>query len=316
LRQNPILMFKKLLFLFLVCFLFKKNFAQCLSSFTSYYNVKVCEGGYFYTGYAAPAGTTWLWTGPNGFTSTNQLLEIFNFQQTNVGIYRVCATVPGCPTVACGDNELVISLKKRTYLNKTICAGGKYTFPAGRIIASAVANTTYYDTSVLASTTLDERQNFCDSVIYTILKVDDVIKSTANVKTCSSNPYTLPDGRVISKVGNYQFSFNKKTAAGCDSIAQINLVIDSTYNIVTNPKTCTSKPYTLPDGRVISKAGTYQFTFNAKTLASCDSTVQINLVIDSGYKNIITATSCSNNPYILPDGKVITKAGKYNFSTT
>jgi gliding motility-associated-like protein len=300
----------------IVCFtiFIKSSFAQCPSSLASYYNVKVCEGGYFSTSYVVPPGSTWLWTGPNGFSSTNQLLEIFNFQQSNVGTYQACVTVPGCPNVACGVNELVISLKKRTFLNKTICAGGRYIFPGGKIIASAIANATYYDTSVFASTTKDERQNFCDSLVYTILKVDDVIKSTANVKTCSSSPYTLPDGRIISKVGNYQFSFNKKTAAGCDSIAQINLVVDSTYNIVTNPKTCTSKPYTLPDGRVISKAGTYQFTFTAKTIAGCDSNTTINLIIDSVYKAVIKATSCSNNPYTLPDGKIITKAGTYNFT--
>jgi gliding motility-associated-like protein len=295
------------------CFLFLLNqitIAQC-GILVSYYNVKVCEGAYFYTGYASPAGSTWEWTGPNGFYSTNELLEIHNFQLKDVGIYKSCVTRPGCPTVACSENQLVISFKKRTDVNASICAGGSYTFPSGRVLTNTAANSTYLDTSVLPSAEIDERRNYCDSVIYTVLKVNDVIKTTVTEKTCTNKPYTLPDGRVISTAGSYQFTFNSKSPAGCDSILQINLTVDSVYKTTVTKKTCTNKPYTLPDGSIISAAGTYQYIFNLKSSRGCDSILQLTLTVDNVYRSVIDAFICKNQQYVLPDGKIVRDSGEY-----
>jgi gliding motility-associated-like protein len=272
--------------------LMQKTAAQC-GGLASYYNVKVCQGGYFYTGYGSPAGSTWVWTGPNGFYSTNALLEVYNFQYKDTGIYRSCVTVPGCP-VACAENQLVISLKKRTDISNSICAGGNYIFPSGTRVVGGVANATYLDTSVLASSERDERGNYCDSVIYTVLKVNDVIKTSIYKKTCTGSPYILPDGRVISNAGSYQFTFNLKSPAGCDSTLDLRLDIDTIYSSAIDAVICKNQQYVLPDGKIVTAAGTYSTVLTS--VSGCDSVVTTNLKTSDGtYYDVYAPNAFSPN---------------------
>src|SRR5206468_4231432 len=46
------------------------------------------------------AGAVYTWTGPNGFTSTNQNPSIFNATTNAAGSYSVTATVGGCVSPA------------------------------------------------------------------------------------------------------------------------------------------------------------------------------------------------------------------------
>jgi len=46
------------------------------------------------------AGATYNWTGPNGFTSTNQNPSIANVTAAAAGVYNVTATVGGCTSSA------------------------------------------------------------------------------------------------------------------------------------------------------------------------------------------------------------------------
>lgn len=52
-------------------------------------NTPVCEGGYILLNEQNPASVSWMWTGPAGFTSTQQNPAIFNATLANEGYYSV-----------------------------------------------------------------------------------------------------------------------------------------------------------------------------------------------------------------------------------
>lgn len=59
-------------------------------------NGAVCEGNTLQLNAATISGATYSWTGPSGFTSSNQNPLINNALQTNAGTYTAVVTVNGC----------------------------------------------------------------------------------------------------------------------------------------------------------------------------------------------------------------------------
>jgi len=135
-------------------------------------NSPVCQGGTLVLDPGPTSGTTFLWSGPNGFTSTEQNPEIPGFDLANVGAYSVTASagVPGCSssstsTVAtvtlppsalsasasesllCGPGSVDLNAQATTSINAL--QQGFETFPAAGwgtsgSAVSAATNTEYF----------------------------------------------------------------------------------------------------------------------------------------------------------------------------
>jgi hypothetical protein len=151
------------------------NLTCCLTpvvSVTPTSNAPICQGGTLQLDPGPTTGTTFVWTGPNGFTSTEQFPEIPNFNTANVGNYFVNASagVAGCtstsvPTFAgivlppsaltagssanllCGPGAVDLSAQAVTDI--VGLAQGFEIFPAagwgtGGTAVSAGTNTTYF----------------------------------------------------------------------------------------------------------------------------------------------------------------------------
>src|ERR1041384_5312907 len=92
-------------------------------------------------------------------------------------------------------------------------------------------------------------------------------------------PFQLPhtrNGQSINAAGTY--TANPKHAAGCDSIATLNLTITATLTSTTNTTICTSQlPYTW-NGQSINAAGTY--SANLTSAAGCDSVATLDLAVN------------------------------------
>jgi hypothetical protein len=65
-------------------------------------NGPVCQGGTLTLGSGATAGTSFVWTGPNGFTSTEQNPSVPGFAVANVGTYSLTTSngIQGCNSSA------------------------------------------------------------------------------------------------------------------------------------------------------------------------------------------------------------------------
>ena len=100
----------------------------------------VCNGSTFNIS-ATPAGTTtgdvtYVWSGPNGFSATEQNIQIENITSTNAGTYNVTATatVGSCTVTSSKGFSLVVntpSVTLQNIENQTVCAGTNLHLSAG-----------------------------------------------------------------------------------------------------------------------------------------------------------------------------------------
>src|SRR5205814_8109007 len=72
-----------------------------------------CEGATISLSTPTVSGATYSWTGPNGFTSTDQNPTRTNATTADAGTYSVIVTVDGCPSAA-GTTDVVVNATPAT----------------------------------------------------------------------------------------------------------------------------------------------------------------------------------------------------------
>src|SRR5205823_73393 len=92
-----------------------------------------CEGATISLSTPAVTGATYAWTGPNGFTSSDQNPTRANAATADAGTYSVTITVDGCPSAA-GTTSVVVNATPAT---PTASNGGPYC--AGATISLSTA---------------------------------------------------------------------------------------------------------------------------------------------------------------------------------
>src|SRR4029079_16841385 len=109
------------------------------------------------------------------------------------------------------------------------------------------------------------------------LAISVTTTSITDVTVCPSQlPYNW-NGTDYAAAGTY--TFTTTSAAGCDSVATLNLAISSTTTSTTDVTVCPSQlPYNW-NGTDYNAAGTY--TFTTTNAAGCDSVATLNLAISS-----------------------------------
>ncbi len=102
-------------------------------------NGPVCSGQTLSLSAASIAGATYAWTGPNGFSSSQQNPSIANATAAASGTYFVTATVNGCSTAASTTAAVNAPPAAPAAGNSgPLCVGGNL-----QLTASAIANATY-----------------------------------------------------------------------------------------------------------------------------------------------------------------------------
>jgi hypothetical protein len=136
--------------------------------------------------------------------------------------------------------------------------------------------------------------------------------STTDVTICPTN--YLITGTVLTIRSAGTFTFTTTNAAGCDSVATLNLAVNSTTTSTTDVTICPNQlPYNW-NGTDYTIAGTY--TFTTTNAAGCDSVATLNLAVNSTTTSTTDVTIC---PAQLPynwNGTDYTIAGTYTFTTT
>lgn len=164
----------------------RDRFAQstCLTPGTSLLDVSVtsldtaCEGEPLQLAVAAPAGSSYLWSGPGGFTSTAAAIDIPSFSASQAGEYTVSVTSGACTTRPYPILVLADCIPGQPLSGSLVCSEdvGAFTFRSG--FTPQPGNTYTVELS-------DRAGNFAP--------VPSVIGSLASVARQGRIPFTLPE---------------------------------------------------------------------------------------------------------------------------
>jgi gliding motility-associated-like protein len=227
---------------------------------------------------------------------TNQLPYSWNGQNiTAAGTYTANLTsISGCDSIA--TLNLTVNSTLTSTTNTTICTNQlPYTWNGQNITAAGA-----YTANLISI-------SGCDSIATLNLTVNSTLTSTTNTAICTNQlPYSW-NGQSIVAAGTY--TANLISVSGCDSIATLNLTVNSTLTSTTNTTICTNQlPYTW-NGQNITSAGTY--TANLISISGCDSIATLNLTVNSTLTSTTNTTICTNQLPYTWNGQNITAAGAY-----
>jgi gliding motility-associated-like protein len=147
----------------------------------------------------------------------------------------------------------------------------------------------------------------CDSILTLILNVDTVTTSTTNANVCSTQLPYVWNGNSYTVAGTYTVTL--QNAAGCDSVATLNLVVNEPTTSTTNVTICDNQlPYTW-NGNTYNAEGTYSVTL--QNAAGCDSVATLNLLANIPTISTTNTTICGNQLPFVWNGNNYTSAGTY-----
>ena len=110
----------------------------------------------------------------------------------------------------------------------------------------------------------------------------------------SQNGFTLP---MQNNAGTFSFSNSYPLANGCDSVVELNLTVNPTYNTNVDLTICSSATYNFY-GQILNQPGTYYTTLTSQY--GCDSTITLNLAVDSYYQVNLSEHICEGDMSTTP----------------
>ncbi len=147
----------------------------------------------------------------------------------------------------------------------------------------------------------------CDSIAKLILTVNDTSFSITTISICPSQlPYSW-NSHVFSSGGFYLDTF--VNAAGCDSIAKLQLIIKDTSSSLTTVSICPpAVPYNW-NGNLCYYSGVY--TFIGINSVGCDSFARLQLTIKDTTSSTSNISVCRESLPFLWNGTLYSLAGTY-----
>jgi hypothetical protein len=148
----------------------------------------------------------------------------------------------------------------------------------------------------------------CDSVATLILDVAQQLTSNTELAICDVQlPYTW-NGITFTQSSTQSITLT--STAGCDSVATLNLSVNSFVPFTDVQAACES--FTWIDGNTYtSSTNTPVFTITGGSAAGCDSIITLNLTLNQNAVGQNAITSCG--PYTNEVGQVFEQSTSYNF---
>ena len=250
-------------------------------------NSPVCEGNAIsFEVLKSPEDATFLWTGPNGFTSDQKEPVINMTTSDNAGLYSLVATVNGyeLPVV---ETEVVVTEKTRVEIDSTIRQGETISFNGQQISVPG----TYQDTLVSSATG-------CDSIVTLKLIVEEIVSAIAsnNSPLCEGESLSLyiddaPEGVSYEWTGPNKFKSTEQNPT-IDGVTKSNSGI---YSVKYEYK---GKSFSLTTPVVINSAKKQ----HVKAVIKGDETYKIG---DAEYSEageytvtLVSATNCDSIVYL------------------
>lgn len=150
----------------------------------------------------------------------------------------------------------------------------------------------------------------CDSTIsYLLSYLPD--STTATGVVCAGSNYTFADGTTTTTAGTYVITTS--SSLGCDSTITYTITPATSTSSSMTATICQGDSYQMPDGGMVSTAGTHISTIT--NVAGCDSVITVNLTFNATTSETQNVSICQGNIYELSDGVKVSTAGTYTSTT-
>ncbi len=211
---------------------------------------------------------------------------------TNSGTYISNLTNSfGCDSIV----TLNLTIGPNSLGSETVSTCNSFTWPA---------NGATYTSSGSYTTTLSSSQ-LCDSIVTLNLTINQPNSGSESVNVCNSFSWPA-SGLTYNSSGTY--TINLTNALGCDSLATLNLTIATPTTGSETITACNS--FTWPaNGTTYGGTGSYSTVL--QNAQGCDSTVTLNLTINSSSTNTISTSACDSY-FWSATGNTYTSSGQYN----
>lgn len=144
----------------------------------------------------------------------------------------------------------------------------------------------------------------CDSIITLNLTVNPVKTTVIDTSICDGEVYSFI-GQQITIAGTY--SRLLQTYLNCDSTVILNLTVHPVKVTNLNATICSNQTYDF-NGRILNTSGLY--TDVMTTYLGCDSTVNLNLVVNPIALSTLDVAICDGDQYNF-NGQILTLQGTY-----
>ena len=152
----------------------------------------------------------------------------------------------------------------------------------------------------------------CDSVATLELTVNELTSSVTPVIICEDALPYLWNGNSYNATGTY--TFTTLNAAGCDSVATLELTVNELTESTTPVTICEDALPYLWNGNSYNATGTY--TFTTLNAAGCDSVATLELTVNELTESTTPVIICEDALPYLWNGTSYNATGTYTFTTT
>ncbi|MFM7701222.1 MAG: cohesin domain-containing protein, partial [Bacteroidota bacterium] len=251
-----------------------------------------CQGASVVLNANTGAGFTYQWrlngNAINGATAAS-------YSANTAGAYSVVVTNSsegnGCSATSAVVN-VIVKPNSSTTINAEICQGQTYTFGTQSLSTSG----TYTRTVPSA--------NGCDSIITLNLNVKPTAASSITASICQGQTYTF-GSQTLTSSGTY--TRNIIAANGCDSVITLALTVRSNASSNIAVAICQGQSYTFGN---LSLTSSGNFTRTIPSANGCDSTINLDLLVNPTYAQSIQASILFGNSYAF-NGQNLTSPGTY-----
>ncbi|MCS6905399.1 MAG: fibronectin type III domain-containing protein [Bacteroidia bacterium] len=230
-------------------------------------NGPICAGQTLRLSTTGLPGAFYLWSGPNGFSSTQQIVEVPNAQVSNTGTYTLRATPVGCSTVVASTVAVVHPVPRPPIVQgeTTVCAGStlqltvasergvEYTWqtPDGLTINDAILLRQRVTTQMAGVYALYTKLGSCSSeVVLTrvnVLEIPELPTVASNSPVCAGGTLQLSASNTSTQGISYQwlgpngFNSNEQNPR----IENVNTTNAGIYTLVASRGNCRALPATI-----------------------------------------------------------------------
>jgi gliding motility-associated-like protein len=300
----------------------------------------VCAGANFTLSASSDLEVTYLWSGPNSFTSVDQNPVLGPSTSSMSGVYSVTLIAyPGCSRTATTSVNINALPTLTTSASSTLfCSGvtstltasgaATYTWNPGALIGASVAvtptaTTIYTVTATNASGcsntgTINLTVNAIPTLTATTSSSAICVGGTATLTSSGANTYTWNPGAstgttvVVTPTATTVYTVTGTNASGCTNTSTVSLTVNS---LPTLTATASSSSLCIGSSSSLTATGATSYTWNPS--ASTGPTVVVSPTVTTIYTVTGTnASGCINSETVSLTVNTLPTAGITNSTGT